>query len=163
MKNTKQKTENRRLKGQSMLITIVLVIFILVIGFAFLASTIKPERNEEYNKIFTSNLLTSLLSTDTGYIDFPDKCKTLSDILICAHDTPSFKCGSELCSDIISKVDLYLSKSLTSRPSLDYYLKYGAKDIGNKVIVNKEFTIQQRTKITKGSSSLDIALYIGER
>ncbi len=151
------------MKGQSMLMTIVLVIFILVIGFAFLASTIKPERNEEYNKVFTSNLLVSLLATDTGYIDFPDKCKTLSDILICAHDTPSFKCGSELCSEIVSKVDLYLSKSLTSRPSLDYYFKYGTKEMGNKVIVNKDFTIQQRTRVAKGASSLDIALYIGDK
>ncbi len=151
------------MKAQSMLLTIVLVIFILIAGFAFLATTIKPERNEEYNKVFTSNLLTASLATDTGYTDFPDKCKTLSDILLCAHDTPSFKCGTDLCSETVSKVDLYLSKALQGRPNLDYYLKYGTKELGNKKVVGKEATIQQRTRITKGSSVIDVVLHIGEK
>ncbi len=156
-------TMKNKMKGQSMLLTIVLVIFVLVAGFAFLATTIKPEKNEEYNKLFTSNLLTTSLATDTGYTDFQDKCKTLADILLCAHDTPSFKCGTDLCGDIVSRVDLYLSKSLQSRPNLDYYLKYGNRDLGNKNILNKDSTTQQRTRITKGTSVIDIVLYIGEK
>lgn len=158
------KTENKKLKGQSMLLTITLVILILVAGFAFLASTIlKPERNEEYNRLFASNLLTSLLKTDTGYTDFPDKCKTVADILLCAHDTPSFKCGSDTCANAVQKTDLYLSKSLTSRPNLDYYFKYGTNEFGNKKIAGKDTAIQQRTRITKGSSILDVVLYIGDK
>src|SRR3989338_556469 len=160
--NSKSKTQDTRLKGQSMLLTIVLVIFILIGGFAFLASTIKPERNEEYNKVFTTNLLVSVLATDTGYTDFPDKCRTFGDILLCAHDTPSFKCGSETCGSAVSCVDLYMSKAIQSR-TFDYYLKYGTKELGSKKLVGKEGTSQQNTRLTKGSSVIDVALYLGEK
>ena len=152
----------KKQKGQSMLLTIVLVIFIMLGGFALLATTIKPERNEEYNKIFTTNLLVSVLATDTGYMDFPDKCKTLGDILLCAHDTPSFKCGSETCGTTVSKVDLYISKAIQNR-NLNYYLKYGTKELGAKALVSKDTTTQQRTRLTKGNSVIDVVLYLGEK
>ncbi|HLD41432.1 MAG TPA: hypothetical protein VJB06_00200, partial [archaeon] len=114
------------MKAQTMLITLILVILVVIGTIAVLLSTASVFRGEDYLKIHTTSLVTSLLRTDSGYAGDVEKCKTIAEILYCSQTTPSWRCGDTKCEDIADTLpDLYIQKALD--PKLDYSFKYGEK------------------------------------
>ena len=155
---------NRRgLKGQTMLITLVLVLLITIGTITFLVSTVQIFRGEDYVKLHANSLVTSMLKTDTGFGGDIEKCKTLADIFFCAETTPSWRCADTRCEEIAdSLTDLYIQKALD--PKLEYSFQYGdkktplSKDLGNRTGIYK---VNQ--KISKRGQDVDILFIVAEK
>ncbi len=146
-----------------MLITLILVIVIAIGTIAFLLSTAQIFRAEDYLKIHTSALITSLLRTDSGYSGDIEKCKTVADILYCSQTTPSWRCGDTRCEDIAdSLTDLYIQKALD--PKLDYSFKYGEKTTPLSKAFNKTAGVYKTVqKISKRGQDVDIVFQVMQK
>jgi hypothetical protein len=73
------------------LIVLLIVIFAGVAVFLLtFASTIKQT---EYTRLYATNLLLSVMRTDTDYMD--SKCKQISDVVTCAFFESDWKCGGD--------------------------------------------------------------------
>ena len=161
MKNMKIKSG--KMKAQTMLLTLVLIIIVSIGTIAFLISTVDVFRGEDYIKLHATSLATSLLRTDTAYKGNMEKCKTIADILFCSQTTPSWRCDDVRCDDIAdSLTDLYIQKTLD--PKYDYYFKYGdtatplSKDLGNRT---GSYKINQ--KISKRGQDVDIVFIVAQK
>lgn len=159
----KNKMKTKGLKGQTMLLTLVLIILITIGTLVFLISTADIFRAEDYIKFHSTALITSLLRTDSGYPGDIEKCKTIADILFCAQTTPSWRCADVRCEEIADSIaDLYIQKTLD--PKYNYYFRYGekatplSKSLGNRTGVNK---INQ--KISKRGQDVDIFFIVAEK
>ncbi len=153
-----------RLKGQTSMIAILLIVVLFMGILMFLFSSTEVLRNEDYVKNQGTLILTSLLRTDTGNPGAPDKCKTVADVIHCSIKTPSWTCGSSDCGDLAEPlVDLYLKNIVD--PKLDYYLTYEDVEIySDKSILNrtKGPGVNKVTqKISKSfAGDVDVELYV---
>ena len=154
------KEAEAKMKGQTMLITLVLIILVAIGTIAFLLSTASVFRGEDYLKIHTTSLITSLLRTDSGYSGDIEKCKTMADIIYCSQTTPSWRCGDTRCEDIAdSLTDLYIQKTLD--PKLDYSFTYGDKTTPLSKNFNKTSGVYKITqKISKRGQDVDLVFLV---
>ncbi|MBL7160867.1 MAG: hypothetical protein ISS93_03400 [Candidatus Aenigmarchaeota archaeon] len=86
---------NQKRTGQTTIIFILIVIVIFAGMAVFLLSLAETVSQSEYITLYTYNLLSSLLKTDTGQTAF--SCKTVSDVLACSFLTPTYVCGNQDC------------------------------------------------------------------
>jgi len=151
------------MKGQTMLIALVLVIFIVLGTLVLLISTVDVFRGDDYIKLHSNSLVTALLKTDSGYGGDIEKCKTIADILYCSETTPSWRCGDTRCGEIAdSLVDLYVQKALD--PKLDYSFKYGDKTTPlSKILTNKTGVYKVNQKISKKGQDVDLVFLVAEK
>ena len=159
-----KENKKRKVKGQTMLLSLVLVILIVMGTMTLLISTVDVFRGEDYVKMHANSLLTSLLKTDSGYEGDIEKCKTIADILYCSETSPSWPCGETKCSDIAGAlVDLYIGKALD--PKLAYSMKYGSKitalssDFSNRTAG----VYKSNQKVSKKGYDLDIVFLAAEK
>jgi hypothetical protein len=96
-------------KGQTTMVFMILIIIIFVGMGVFLLSLAKNVSQSEYINLYTHNLLSSILKTETGFSMPP--CRTVSDLLACSFLSPSYMCGSEDCFTLAnSTVNEYVSQ-----------------------------------------------------
>ena len=151
------------MKAQTMLITLVLVIFIVLGTLVFLIGTVDVFRGDDYVKLHANSLMTALLKTDSGYSGDIEKCKTIADILYCSATTPSWRCDDARCGEIAdSLVDLYVQKALDAK--LGYSLKYGEKTTPLSIdLSNKTTAYKINQKISKRGQDVDITFVVAEK
>jgi len=82
---------NNKIKGQTTMIMIVLIIIIFLGMSTFLLSLAETVSQSEYLNMYTHNLLSSTLKADTGYLEA--NCRTVSDLLACSFFSPTYVCG----------------------------------------------------------------------
>jgi hypothetical protein len=82
---------SQRMKAQSSMLLIVIVIMIFVGLAVFLLGLASTVAGNEFTALYVNNLLLSVMRTDTGYTD--SKCKLVSDLVFCAYFTPEWQCG----------------------------------------------------------------------
>ncbi len=160
----KTEISNRKgLNGQTMLITLVLVIVVSIGTIALLISTADIFRGEDYIKLHANSLVTALLKTDSGYSGDIEKCKTVADVLYCSQTTPSWRCGDARCEEIADALtDVYIQKTLD--PKLDYYFKYGDTVTPlSKALENKTGIYKVNQKISKRGQDIDIVFIVYEK
>ncbi len=101
------------MKGQTSMMAIVIIIILMVFLMIFLATSTTDEGNmqvmEEYRNLFASNMLLSILNTDTS-------CGTFSDMLK-AEYFGSGKCGDTAFTD---HIDEYVDHILLTTGHTDY-------------------------------------------
>lgn len=150
-------------KGQTTLIAIVLIFLVFGVMVMFLISFTGYQSQEEYLNLYTKNALISILRTDTGYIEYPDNCKRILDVLFCSEFTPSFRCGGTECRSLAPiLVETHMEKIL--KPQLDYLLKYGDdKEIGSPGTEAKETKWIANEDLRRGSKRLYITLIMSEK
>lgn len=89
------------------MILIIIVIMIFVGMVVFLLQLASNVSREEFTALYATNLLLSVMRTDTGYSD--SNCKLVSDLVFCAYFKPDWVCGDsqinclELANSTIAK------------------------------------------------------------
>jgi hypothetical protein len=107
------------MKAQTSIVMIVIILFLFIGLGAFLFLTgIKNYVPNEYNNLYAHNLLLSVMRKDSGY---SAPCRTVSEILVCAHSTPEKRCGGMRCKDLSDQVVPNLIGN-TIKPNFDYLL-----------------------------------------
>lgn len=150
------------MRGQTTLIAIVLMIVIFGGVVLFLVSVVEQAEHSEYLKAYAGNSLVSLLRMDTGHIAFPEKCKTIADVLFCSSFTPSFRCGEIRCGELANNmVEVYMPKIL--KPNMDYHMKYGDSAVGSSVALTRPRKWVASESVSKGDLKLDVTLTISEK
>lgn len=116
-----EKSQMKKLIGQTSMIMIVLVI-IIIVGFSvFLLSIARNVPSSEYTDLYANNLLLSLMRSDTGYTD--SRCKLVSDTLSCAFFESDWNCGGRgpRCLDLINEtVKQHIGSFSLVQKSYDY-------------------------------------------
>jgi len=82
---------SQRMKAQSSMLLIIIVIMIFVGLAVFLLGLASTVGGNEFTALYVNNLLLSVMRTDTGYTD--SRCKLVSDLVFCAYFTPEWQCG----------------------------------------------------------------------
>lgn len=158
----------RRLKGQTSMILIVLIIIIfMAIGIFLLISSIKPV-NEDYYNLYAHNLLLTVLRTHTGY---GGECETYASTLACAYMKPYRGCGTSECRNLSYEITPYLIEKII-KPNLDYCLVIEPEEgmQGEKlvygprcdVVLNKRVKWTANEKILQYGANLNIKFFISE-
>jgi hypothetical protein len=149
---------------------IVIVIFILIgLGAFLFITSLKSYIPNEYNNLYAHNLLLSILRKDTGY---QAPCRTISDLIVCAHTTPEKRCGGERCADLSNQmVPNEINKII--KPNFDYLLIvepdfweiYGGYRLiyGNQLIEKSKNRWQANEKVLAYETNLNIKLIIAEK
>lgn len=108
--------------GQTTIIVIVLMIIIFGGMAIFLLSLAKTVSQSEYINMYTNNLLSSVLKTDTGYTS--PSCRTVSDLLSCSFLSPNHVCdnGQDCFSLANQKVEFYMTKFGDIKQNFRYLL-----------------------------------------
>lgn len=94
-------------KGQTTLIFIALVAIIFIGIAIFLLTFISTMSGTEHANLYASNMLLSIMRTDTGETE--PECKKTEDLVSCAFLSPSHICGFEECR-------------ITAEQKLEYYI-----------------------------------------
>ncbi len=150
-------------KGQTSMIAIVIAIVMLIFIMLFLFTNAlsapgTQSLRGEYRKLYVTNLLLSLLNTDT-------ECGTLSDMI------KSMYFGGKVCSDddLEWKIHSHISSALASTGNTDYrwLLETTPKNFmsstmqwGESTVISEPGYWDSRTVLSSGSSQLEVKLYI---
>ena len=116
--HTKLNLNAKNCKGQLNMVILVVAILAFVMVIIFLVSLApKDEGNREYLSMLASNLLLTLLRSDTDIRDA--ECGTAADLLVCASTTPEYKCeGGVTCREAAETSVKYVLKNY---PYLEKY------------------------------------------
>jgi len=108
-------------QGQTTMIFIVLIIIIFLGMGVFLLSLAQTVSQSEYINLYTHNLLSSLVKTDTGYTDA--SCKTVADLLSCSFLSPTHICGTQDCFSLSEQtVNSYMEQFAFIKEGFRYLL-----------------------------------------
>jgi len=99
------------MRAQSGFVMIFLLILILIFVVLFLVTIGSTMKNTEYTQLYSTNLLLSILRSDTGYPD--PECKLVSDAIYC-----TFMNSEHICSGS------GLSCKEVAEENVRYYLDY---------------------------------------
>lgn len=90
----------RKAQTSAILIILVMVIFggLVVFLLTFAQTVSRPE----YTRLYATNIMLSVMRTDTGYMD--SRCKLVSDAMSCAFFESDWKCGGDgpTCLDLVN-------------------------------------------------------------
>jgi len=83
-------------KAQSTIILIVLVLIVFGGLAVFLITFAQTIKQPEYTRLYATNIMLSVMRTDTGYTD--SRCKQISDVVSCAFFESDWRCKNETTS-----------------------------------------------------------------
>ncbi len=89
------------LRAQSSMILIIIVLMMFVAIAVFLLQVASTVSNQEYTVLYANSLLLTVMRTDTGYTD--SRCKLVSDLVVCACFTPTWRCGDIECAQLANE------------------------------------------------------------
>lgn len=164
-----------KIKGQTSLVLIVLVIIIFVaVGMYLLISAFTVEGTEYYN-LYAHNLLVSVMRAKTGY---NNPCETVSDTLYCALTRLGKQCKltreesvRKDCREVADEVTPELiRKVLTTKPNLDYYMIIQPEDpehlggetitYGNPGVKNRRNKWTANERVLRYQTNLQVKLIL---
>ncbi|MBU0530708.1 MAG: hypothetical protein ABIH52_03340 [Candidatus Aenigmatarchaeota archaeon] len=112
------------MRGQSSFVMIFLLIMVVGFIILFLFSFVGTVKDTEYTQLYTTNLLLSMMRSDTGYTD--PNCRLVSDALYCGFKSTYFKCGDsgKTCYEVAYEtIESYLdNKTGIAKKSFRHYL-----------------------------------------
>jgi len=113
---------NNQRMGQTTMVMIILIIVVFIGMVTFLLSFAKTVQQSEYINMYTNNLLSTIMKTDTGFLD--SNCRTVSDLLSCSFLSPTYVCGGiKDCSSLADeKVNEYMSRFEFIKEGFDHLI-----------------------------------------
>jgi len=163
-------------KAQTTMVLMFLVLIIFGMLFLFLLSFADTFNREDYVEQYVSDLLLSLVRTDTGYSD--EFCKSVGNAMASVFMHPSYFCGTENCEDIaISRVGYYLDRFDLLKQNFEYFLRVEPQtgvfrdensipiefEIGDEAVVQADEKFTAKQIISQGMEIFEATLYIAYR
>jgi hypothetical protein len=146
-----------KISGQTTIIAMVLIVMLFMGLLIIISMAGDSGESDEYGKFYANNMLISLLRVDSGYSEYPQYCKTMTEVMFCAEFTPSFRCGETECKDLADEmIETYAPKVL--KPNMGFYIEYGRSSAGWPDIKNSKQKWVAAQEIMRGSSVLDVRL-----
>ncbi|MFH1978233.1 MAG: hypothetical protein ABIJ92_02825 [Candidatus Aenigmatarchaeota archaeon] len=161
------------MRGQSSVVILFIIILIFGMMFLFLLTFTKSPGDSEYTQLYTTNLLLSIVNTETGDTPY-QTCGTIKKLLTCATTNSNYQCGGMSCDVRVEGfIKSYLSNSSgVTNKALSHMIvaetsgnEFKAGDLGIEILKVKKTVISERLSVALGGSfyTTDVRLIVVER